>query len=74
MTCTQMEWLTLENVLVHEVDVVDVQGVIVHAEVLREVHVGVDVHESGVTALKREGYMSIKLFIHVDVVNDDSEL
>ena len=65
-----MEWLTLKDVLVHEVDVVDIQGVIVHAEVLGEVHVGVDVHEARVTALKRE--TSIELFIHV--VNDESEL
>ena len=48
-----MGCLTLEDVLVHKVDVVDVEGVIVHAEVLRELHVGVDVHEAGVTGLKR---------------------
>ena len=48
-------WLTFEDVLVHEVDVVDVEGVIVHAEVLRELHVGVDVvHQAGVAGLKRE--------------------
>ena len=46
--------LTLEDVLVHKVDVVDVECVIVHAEVLRELHVGVDVHEAGVTGLKRD--------------------
>ena len=72
-----MPCLTLQDVLIHEVDVVDVEGVIVYAEVLGELHVSVDVHEarvgrgggSGVTGLQEEQIVSFMMTVVTNIMN-----
>ena len=74
-----MPCLTLQDVLIHEVDVVDVEGVIVYAEVLGELHVSVDVHEarvgrgggSGVTGLQEEQIVSFMMMVVTNIMNSE---